>query len=195
MSIAMKNLSFAYPNQAICHQLDWTLPENGVVCLWGASGCGKTTLLRLLAGLEKPTGGEISRPDRVAMVFQEDRLLPWRSVAQNIAITCADNGRVENLLRTVGLSAYRNSLPTQLSGGQQRRVALARALAADSDILLLDEPFTGLDTETRDFIIPLIRETARTKPIVLVTHITAEAEALGAVILPLKSLPLSGTLA
>ncbi len=195
MTIQLNNVSFAYPNQPICQRLNWTLPANGVICLWGASGGGKTTLLRLLAGLEKPTDGDITGIERVAMAFQEDRLLPWLTVAQNAAVACRDSAHVLALLDKVGLYDYRDSLPATLSGGQQRRVALVRALAADSELLLLDEPFTGLDEQTRALLYPLIREAARIKPVVLVTHIAAEAEALGAVILPLKELPLTGTLA
>ncbi len=196
MRIALKNLSFAYPSQPICQHLNWTLPQNGIICLWGPSGCGKTTLLRLLAGLEKPTDGSIEWPGtgRVAMVFQEDRLLPWCTVAENAAIACSDTARVDALLSKVGLAPYRDSLPAAISGGQQRRVALVRALAADSDLLLLDEPFTGLDEETKALILPLIRETALIKPVVLVTHIAEEATALDAMILPLSKLPLVGTL-
>ncbi len=194
MSIAMKNLSFAYGKARICEDLSWTLPETGVVCLWGASGCGKTTLLRLLAGLEKPQNGIIERPHEVSMVFQEDRLLPWLTVRQNAALACDDAARIDALLDAVGLTDYADSTPDAISGGQQRRVALVRALATDSELLLLDEPFTGLDEETKALVLPLIREAANTRPVVLVTHIAAEAEALDAAIITLHSLPIRGEL-
>ena len=128
------------------------------------------------------------------MVFQEDRLLPWLTVRQNAALACDDAARVDALLDAVGLTDYADSTPDAISGGQQRRVALVRALAADSELLLLDEPFTGLDEETKALVLPLIREAANTRPMVLVTHIAAEAEALDAAIIPLGSLPLSGEL-
>lgn len=197
MSITMNNVSFAYGATCICDGLNWTLPERGVVCLWGPSGCGKTTLLRLLAGLEKPQSGMIEFPSthKVSMVFQEDRLLPWLTVRQNAALACDDAARVDALLRTMGLADYADSAPDAISGGQQRRVALARALAADNELLLLDEPFTGLDEETKLLILPLICEAASTRPVVLVTHIVAEAEALDAAIIPLGELPLTGELA
>ena len=195
MSIAMKNVTFGYGTTRICEGLGCTLPERGVVCLWGPSGCGKTTLLRLLAGLEKPQGGVIEPSDyAVSMVFQEDRLLPWLTVRQNAALTCADAARIDALLDAVGLADYADSTPDAISGGQQRRVALVRALAAGSDLLLLDEPFTGLDEETKALILPLIREAATKKPVVLVTHIAAEAEALGAAMISLGGLPLTGEL-
>lgn len=196
MNITMKNVTFAYGPTRISERLGWTLPESGVVCLWGPSGCGKTTLLRLLAGLEKPQSGVIEPFGyTVSMVFQEDRLLPWLTVRQNATLACDDAARVDALLNAVGLADYADSTPDAISGGQQRRVALVRALAADSELLLLDEPFTGLDEETKTLVLPLIREAASTRPVVLVTHIAAEAEALDAAMIPLGGLPLTGDLA
>ena len=195
MSISLTDVTFAYGTTRICEGLNWMLPAHGILCLWGPSGCGKTTLLRLLAGLEKPQSGRIEPSERkIAMVFQEDRLLPWMTVHQNASLACGDTARVDTLLDAVGLSDYAAATPNDISGGQQRRVALVRALAADSDVLLLDEPFTGLDEDTKELVFPLIREVAAQKPVVLVTHITAEAEALGATIIPLGEPPLSGDL-
>lgn len=191
----MKNVSFAYGDSAICRDLNWRLPPKGVVCLWGPSGCGKTTLLRLLAGLEKPTAGEIVTPNdgRVAMVFQEDRLLPWCTALENVMLGGADEQTAAKMLAEVGLANELHSLPAALSGGQQRRVALARALAV-SGLLLLDEPFNGLDETTWRCILPLIRERAADLPVVLVTHVRRQAEELDAVIVPLEGIPLTGTL-
>lgn len=195
MKITIQDITFGYGATRICENVNWSLPETGTVCLWGPSGCGKTTLLRLLAGLEKPQSGKIVPTGyRVSMVFQEDRLLPWLTVHQNAALACSDATNVDELLNSVGLADYADSMPDEISGGQQRRVALVRALAADSDLLLLDEPFTGLDEDTKSLILPLIRKTSETKPVVLVTHIFDEAEALDATMLRLDGLPLSGEL-
>lgn len=195
MNITMNSVTFGYGATRICEDLHWTLPASGVTCLWGTSGCGKTTLLRLLAGLEKPQNGTIEpKGYRVSMVFQEDRLLPWLTVRENAALACNDEERVKQLLAAVGLTALADSLPDAISGGQQRRVALVRALAADSDLLLLDEPFTGLDEETKALVLPLIREAAKTRPVVLVTHIADEAKAMDATMIRLGEPPLTGEL-
>lgn len=193
MSISLNNVSFAYDKTAVLDGLTWCLPDQGVVCLWGASGCGKTTILRLLAGLEQPTDGTVHGANRVSMVFQEDRLLPWRTAVENVMISGADTDTACALLAQLGLTAEEGSAyPHHLSGGQQRRVALARALAAESDILLLDEPFNGLDEGTWQDVVPLIKETAQSRPVVLVTHVREQAEALGATIILMGDAPQKG---
>lgn len=197
MSIELQKVDFAYGNTTVCRELSWRLPLQGIVCLWGASGCGKTTLLRLLCGLEQPQAGRIVRPAdlRTAVCFQEDRLLPWRTALENVCIA-AGCGREEAaaLLARMGLADCAGQYPASLSGGQCRRVALARALAMQAGLLLLDEPFTGLDAAAWRAILPLIRERAAQCPVVLVTHVAEEAQALGAAVLPLDTIPLTGTL-
>lgn len=193
MSVAFENVSFAYDKTMVLDGVTWRLPDRGVVCLWGASGCGKTTALRLLAGLEKPSAGVVHRADRVAMVFQEDRLLPWRTALANVTVTGVDEAAARELLAKLGLTEEEiNAYPRHLSGGQQRRVALARALAADSDILLLDEPFNGLDEGTWMDVVPLIQRAAESRPVVLVTHIREQVLALDAAVLPLGEAPQTG---
>ncbi len=197
MSVRLENVSFSYGELPICRGLNWRLPDKGIVCLWGASGCGKTTLLRLLAGLEKPSDGRIVGLEHapVSVCFQEDRLLPWRTALDNVALPIGgDQERAAEVLTALGLGDYLHSQPSQLSGGQQRRVALARALACPADLLLLDEPFTGMDAASWGAVIPLIRQWAQTRPVVLVTHVAQEAEALGARVIPLSSTPLTGEL-
>lgn len=195
MSVCLERVFFAYGDTAVLQDVTWRLPNKGVVCLWGPSGCGKTTLLRLLAGLEQPQHGAIEGASRVSMVFQEDRLLPWLTALQNVTVIGVEESVARDLLLSLGLTDEElQSLPKQLSGGQQRRVALARALAIDSDYLLLDEPFNGLDEDTWQNVVPLIAAYAEHKPVILVTHIREQAEALNAALVPLDGIPLSGTL-
>lgn len=195
MSVCVNGVSFAYGDTPVLQNVSWELPDSGVVCLWGPSGCGKTTLLRLLAGLEKPLTGSVEGVGRVSMVFQEDRLLPWFTALENVTVTGADEVEARKQLLALGLTEEEtDTLPRNLSGGQQRRVALARALAADSDLLLLDEPFNGLDEDTWQNVVPLVTAYAATCPVVLVTHIREQAEALNAQMVPLSGTPLSGEL-
>lgn len=194
MSIRLDNVSFSYGDTVILRNVTWELPHSGVVCLWGPSGCGKTTLLRLLAGLETPDSGHITGMPRVSMVFQEDRLLPWATALENVTVVGVAIDDARGMLLTLGLSEEEiDSLPSALSGGQQRRVALARALAGESDLLLLDEPFNGLDEDTWQSAVPLIMAYAAHRPVLLVTHIREQAEALDANYLHFESVPLTGT--
>lgn len=193
MSVSFEKVSFSYGKSVILNKVDWQLPDKGVLCLWGTSGCGKTTALRLLAGLEKPAGGKVSGVGRVAMVFQEDRLLPWCSALENVTLIGAAIEVARDLLETLGLTEEEMmAVPAHLSGGQQRRVALARALAAESDLLLLDEPFNGLDEGTWQDVVPLIRQAAESRPVVLVTHIREQVLALDAAVVHLGEAPQTG---
>lgn len=193
MSICFKNVTFSYGKTTVLQEVTWQLPDSGVVCLWGASGCGKTTALRLLAGLEKPRSGVVSGANRVSMVFQEDRLLPWRTALENVLLAGTDVEKACKLLTELGLTVEETkTYPQHLSGGQQRRVALARALATESDILLLDEPFNGLDEDTWQDVVPLIKAVAKNRPVVLVTHIREQIEALDAKVIPLGVAPQMG---
>ena len=167
------------------------------VCLCGPSGCGKTTLLNLIAGLEFPTAGEVrvrgqrvtgAAPDRTVM-FQEAALFPWLTVYRNVEFPLEMAGvapgdrraRVERYLRMVHLWRYRDSHPHELSGGMRQRVAMARALAGDPSILLMDEPFAALDAQTRGVLHEELEriwlETGKT--VVFVTHNVREAVRLG----------------
>ena len=196
MSFGLNQVSFSYGKTAVCADVNWSLPANGTVCLWGPSGCGKTTLLRLLAGLEHPRHGAVILPGqgRVAVVFQEDRLLPWMTALENVMLPGATQSRAAEMLRALGLGAELHRLPRELSGGQQRRVAIARALAAEADVLLLDEPFNGLDEASWRMAAPLILTRAQEIPVVLVTHVEQHAQALQAHILRLEKTPLCGEL-
>ena len=165
------------------------LPETGVVIISGPSGCGKTTLLHLLLHAEdrKPPAqgprlyaGRLLglSGKRISCVFQEDRLLPWRTAAQNVALVRPD-GDAAGLLCSLGLDAdAAAAYPNSLSGGMRRRVAIARALNFPGDILLLDEPFKGLDEDTRRLVATRLRGAFPLT--VLVTHDPSEAALLGA---------------
>ncbi len=145
MTVDFQNVYMAYADKTVFSDLSCTLHLHGVTVLMGESGGGKTTLLRLLCGLETPQSGKINGiPKNYTFMFQENRLLPWATALENVKTVC-DTESARHWLSAVGLAKEADSLPSALSGGMQRRVAFARALAHKSDILLLDEPFKGLD--------------------------------------------------
>jgi ABC-type nitrate/sulfonate/bicarbonate transport system ATPase subunit len=168
------------------------------VAIVGPSGCGKTTLLNMLSGFDEPTEGKIERLGTVRMIYQKDGLFPWRTVAQNIDmglrhVTLAsdrDRQRKE-LISLIGLQGFESHYPHQLSGGMRQRVELARALAGETDLLLMDEPFSALDYLTRlrmrDELTRLLHERPRT--VVLVTHDIEEAVQLADRVIVLSGRP------
>lgn len=162
----------------------------GVTCILGPSGCGKTTLLHTLIGLIHPDEGRVfcdmDNPKKSVM-FQENRLCENMSAVSNLRFVCPQRTRseMERVLTQVGLGGSLYLPVKNLSGGMRRRVALARALLADFDLLFLDEPFTGLDDNTRDRLLPLIVQYAAGKIVLLVTHDGTAAEKLGAQLLRL----------
>lgn len=190
--IEMKGVRFSYKDRPVLEDFSLTVPKSGVTCLFGPSGCGKTTVFRLALGLETAQGGEvINTANRTVAVFQENRLLPWKTVMENVTLPLEGSGltaeemsaRAENALYSVGLSDEVFSLlPAALSGGMRRRVAIARALAVESDLLLLDEPFSGIDAENRDRIVAELLAYAKKHPILMITHLPEEAELLGATV-------------
>lgn len=171
----------------VLKNLDLTVPAREITVLLGRSGCGKTTLLRLIGGLEKADSGTISRPpdSRTAFVFQEARLMPWLTVEKNIAFGLKKKDvRRDDLSRLIamtGLKGFEDALPGQLSGGMQQRAALARALAMKPDFILMDEPFAALDHFTREkmqnFLLELHQNTRC--GVLFVTHSIDEALAIG----------------
>lgn len=179
-------------DRQVLRDIDLTIRSGEIVALLGASGCGKSTLLRLISGLDKPTRGSIEIDGtpvngidlRCAVGFQEPRLLPWRTIAHNVALglphsTRGRDGarRVADLLELVGLGSSSSLLPRQVSGGMAQRVSLARALAREPGVLVLDEPFGALDALTRLQMQDLLLEIQAAEPstIVLVTHDVDEA--------------------
>lgn len=157
----LTHLNFCYGDKVILKDFSLTLPDSGITALAGPSGCGKTTLLRLLAGLETPQGGTLEAPEGrdTAFLFQENRLLPGLSAGDQIRVVLPRGADPLPWLAAVGLEHEVTTLPTALSGGMQRRVALARCLAygRDKKLLLLDEPFTGIDLERIVALMDFIR--------------------------------------
>jgi sulfonate transport system ATP-binding protein len=181
--VRVRSLVRQYGSNRVLDGLDLDVAAGEFVVLLGASGCGKTTLLRTLAGLDVADGGTVEVPANAAYVFQEPRLLPWRSANSNIRLALhreprrSAQQRAAAALVEVGLPGRDAAKPATLSGGQAQRVALARALVSDPQLLLLDEPFAALDALTRiamqDLVLALV---ARHRPAtVLVTHDVNEA--------------------
>lgn len=163
------------------------------VALVGESGIGKSTVLRIVAGTDTDFDGSVARPARMAVVFQEPTLLPWRSVMQNLTLVHPDLGAeaARAALERVGLAGKEGLFPGQLSLGQQRRLALARAFATPPELLIMDEPFTSLDPATADRMLSLTESLlSATRPAALfVTHDRGEAERLSDRILRLRGAP------
>ena len=180
--------------------LDLAVGRGEFVCLVGASGCGKTTLLNLAAGLEQPTTGTIETSAmRTALMFQEAALFPWLTVAGNVELSLRLRGvdrrarrvRAAELLELVQLGGFGHRRPHELSGGMRQRVALARSLAQDAELLLMDEPFGALDAMTRDILHDELERVWRDSglTVLFVTHNVREAARLGDRVVLLTSRP------
>ncbi len=154
----------------------------GIHGISAPSGTGKTTLFRIIAGLESADSGDIAGAGKISVDFQEPRLLPWLTAEKNAAIAEKELGLAKKILCELGLKNELNVLPAQLSGGMQRRVALTRALACRFDTLLLDEPFTGLDTECTERALLAVRRYSAEKCVLLVTHDDSTLSKLDSVI-------------
>ncbi|MFI3142117.1 MAG: ATP-binding cassette domain-containing protein [Clostridia bacterium] len=175
--IKIKNLSFNYGDEKILDDFSCEFEKGERVCISAPSGRGKTTLLRLISGLEKPKQGkiEIHTGTKLSVVFQDDILLPWYTAKQNVAIVSSEE-TAKNSLDKLGLSAAYDKLPRELSGGMQRRVELARALAHGGNVLILDEAFKGLDDELKNEIMQILIEQYRDKLIIFTSHDKIEQE-------------------
>lgn len=184
--IRFDQVSFSYGDKEVLRELSFCLETGELLAVMGESGCGKTTLLHLAAGLQGPQTGEIrSDHARVSIAFQEPRLFPWLTVRENLLSALpqserrAGEERLSALLAEMGLSDVEGLYPRELSGGMKSRVSLARALLYGGDLLLLDEPFSALDEEMRQELATRLRRELKKegKTAILVTHLRAEAEA------------------
>jgi NitT/TauT family transport system ATP-binding protein len=207
LEIAEVGKDFPLP---VLDRVSFTVEAGDFVCVLGPNGCGKTTLLRIIGGLETPTrgrvllGGEPVMGDHrhgrtVGVVFQEDRLLPWMTVRDNVELVLKPRGldrrarreAAGRYLKVVGLAGFEDYYPGRVSGGMRQRAAIARALAVEPDVLLMDEPFGALDAQNRRIMQKEVRriwrETGRT--IVFVTHSIEEAVEIGTVLVMLSARP------
>ncbi len=200
MVYEVRELCKSYGSRLVLEDLDLAFPEGRITVVLGPSGCGKTSMLNILAGLDVDYTGTVSGFGRgkASYVFQEDRLLPWLNATENVAFVlrqCMETGKArvvaEESLAAVGLSESLAARPGALSGGMRRRVALARAFAYPSEVLLLDEPFSALDLKTRISVMDLFVELrARDgRSAVVVTHDVREAIYLGDRIATLSDKP------
>lgn len=190
--ISVKNITVRFGEKTVLDHFSLQLPEDGITALSGPSGCGKTTLLRVLAGLQPVEEGIVATPADPVILFQENRLLPWRTVEQHIAdvLPRERRGEISRWLALAELEGEEESCPGQLSGGMGRRLALARALACGGGLYLLDEPFTGVDAGRAERILARVR--ALGVPVVLSSH-EAEIVSLCDRVIPLDGPPLRVT--
>ncbi|MCT4606985.1 MAG: ABC transporter ATP-binding protein [Marinisporobacter sp.] len=190
MTLRIQKLYKRYRELEIFNDFNITIPKNRVTCILGPSGCGKTTLLNIISGIVKVDAGEFLGFDGKVMgyLFQEPRLLPWKHVGENVEFILKDiyskkerKKIVAEYLNIVNLQDFKDYYPKDLSGGMKQRVAIARAFAYPSDLLLMDEPFKGLDIKTKKLLIQafvkLWMDDSRT--VIFVTHNIEEALLLG----------------
>jgi len=187
MAIELTNICKSYPPKQVIKDVNLTFPI-GITCIMGPSGIGKTTLIYIIAGLVKPDSGYISGLDgkKISMVFQEDRLLEWESAISNILFVTKsaskNQEKAKQLLTQSGLADSVYKKVSELSGGMKRRVCLCRALIADYDLLILDEPFKGLDANIKPSIMTMVKEhtlNSHNKTVICITHDPEEAAFLG----------------
>lgn len=199
--ILVQGLSLQYAGLSVFENLSFRIDPQAFVVLLGPSGVGKTSLLRVIAGLEAPASGSVAASDRkplagrIAYMGQQDLLVPWASVLNNVMLGATLRGekkqpdRARHLLERVGLAGRENALPAQLSGGMRQRAALARTLYEQRPIVLMDEPFSALDAITRARIQDLAAEVFRACTVLLITHDPMEACRLGQHLLVLAGSP------
>lgn len=184
--VALERISKAFDGQPVLLDVCYAFPENAVTALSGPSGSGKTTLLNIMLGLVAPDAGAVKMPAgaRMAAVFQEDRLIEHFSAARNLRLTTpkeVSDREIHEALRELDLAPDEAKRVAKYSGGMRRRVAIARAALFQPDVLLLDEPFTGLDEDARRRAVEFLRSRCASATVVLVSHDRDEAVLMGAV--------------
>lgn len=188
MAVIISNLSKSLGAQELFRDFSLAMPDTGCVCFFGPSGSGKTTLLNLLAGIIPPDAGsiELIPGGNISYAFQEDRLLPWISAAENVKLVIQDKKNAHETalhwLKEVSMEDAADKTPGELSGGMRQRVSLARAFAYGGSILLLDEPFQGIDAQIKSGLISLLSKMKTEKLLILITHYPEEAVRLADVI-------------
>ena len=190
--IQIQQLHLSFGEKTVLKDFSLSIPKQGITALSGPSGSGKTTLLRCIAGLQSPDSGSITgiSPSETAILFQENRLLPWRTVQEHLTDVLPAHRRSEwkFLLDLMDLTAEKDRYPIQLSGGMNRRLALARCLALDAKLYLLDEPFTGIDLPRIRLLMDYLRDLP--VPVLLSTH-EPEVLALAHRVIHLEGPPLT----
>ena len=203
MALEVIDVSKSFNNLKVLDNITFKVKDNSFTCIIGESGCGKTTLLRIVSGLEKADSGEILFNGKkleindVGFVFQDDRLLPWRTTLKNVAFGLEVRNdkraleKAKDVLRFVGLEEFENYYPKQLSGGMRQLVGIARALAINPKILLMDEPFASLDAQTRNRMQAELLDiwNEEKKTVLFVTHNIDEAVYLADKIIVLSKRP------
>lgn len=174
MNIKLKNITKSFENKIVLNKLNVEIKEQNITCIMGPSGIGKTTLINILMGLVKADEGTVEGLEgkKIAAVFQEDRLCESIDAIKNVQLVCQKDvtSKIRNEFELVGLTDYENKPISVLSGGMKRRVAIVRALIADSDVIIMDEPFKGLDDEIKHQVVNYIINKTRGKTVIIVTH-------------------------
>lgn len=179
--LILENICKKYGEKTVLQDVSFVFPGGRRTCIMGPSGCGKTTLLRIILGLETSDAGTMTgRPERLSAVFQENRLFEDFSALSNVAAVCSkeDKGKIEEHLTALGLGDSLTKPVRTLSGGMKRRVAIARAVLAPGELMILDEPFTGLDKDTKAVVLEYLKTHTQGRTLILVTHDPAERDAL-----------------
>ncbi|MEL7099269.1 MAG: ABC transporter ATP-binding protein [Pseudomonadota bacterium] len=207
MDLTLDNIGHSYGGVEVMRGISLDIPAGQIVCIVGPSGCGKSTLLRFIGGLEQPAIGQVlqigSPPEGslnpLTYIFQDFALLPWRTVAGNVSLVLEDHGLpkveatriIDDVLARTNLTDFAKALPKQLSGGMKQRVAIARALAVNPAVMLMDEPLSALDSQTRELLMDDLVDLWTRRPFtaVYVTHNLNEAVRLGHKVVVLSRRP------